>query len=113
MSGATFHGQDPSVEWSELLHGLTDAQRHAVEDSLRHSAVSGWPASRDAVSSLVAYAMGRISSREYAVQIMVSLGFAEAHTAAAMLAKRSQHTVDTPSPSSHFDAGLGADFLTS
>jgi len=63
---------DPSVEWSDQLSRLDDLRRGAVVTALRRSAASGWPASREAVTLLVDYALGAITSRDYAAGIVRS-----------------------------------------
>jgi hypothetical protein len=104
----TAQHQDPSLEHADLLQELTARQREAVTSALRQSVSSGWPASRESVRILVAYAQGRISSQEYAAQILAALGYADARGATADLA---------PSPpppaqsTSRFDASSGFDFL--
>ena len=113
MSETSTAQHDPAAAHSDLLQGLTPPQRDAVVAGIRHSAASGWPASRASVSSLVAYAMGRITSREYAVQILVALGFADAQTAAALVELRTRRPEPQPAarPTSHYDAATGFDFL--
>ena len=63
---------DPSVEWSDQLSRLDDLRRGAVVTALRRSAASGWPASGEAVTLLVDYALGAITSRDYAAGIVRS-----------------------------------------
>ena len=63
---------DPSVQWSAQLSRLDDVHRGAVVGALRRSAASGRPASREAVELLVDYALGAITSREYAAGIVRS-----------------------------------------
>jgi hypothetical protein len=65
---------DPAQQWSDLLAGLTDRRRQAVVAALRSSAQQGWPADREAVRLLVAYANGQIDAQDYAVGIVISLG---------------------------------------
>ena len=65
---------DPAVQWSDLLSGLSGWRRDAVVAALRSSAQQGWPADREAVRLLVAYANGEIDAQDYAVGIVVSLG---------------------------------------
>ena len=65
---------DPAEQWSDLLSGLTGHRREAVVAALRSSAQQGWPADREAVRLLVAYANGEIDAQDYAVGIVVSLG---------------------------------------
>ena len=65
---------DPAQQWSDLLAGLTDRRREAVVAALRSSAQQGWPADREAVRLLVAYANGQIDAQDYAVGIVISLG---------------------------------------
>jgi hypothetical protein len=113
----TIQTQDPAVQWADLLHELSGARRDAAIAALRHSANSGWPASRASVVSLVAYAQGRITAAEYAARTLVDLGLADAQTAPALL-----RAVSTPAPqsapaptgqipSSAMDATAGAEFL--
>jgi hypothetical protein len=65
---------DPAEQWSDLLSSLTGARRQAVVAALRSSAQQGWPADREAVRLLVAYANGEIDAQDYAVGIVMSLG---------------------------------------
>jgi hypothetical protein len=65
---------DPAEQWSDLLSSLTDRRREAVVAALRSSAEQGWPADREAVRLLVAYANGEIDAQDYAVGIVMSLG---------------------------------------
>lgn len=65
---------DPSEQWSDLLSSLTGRRREAVLAALRSSAQQGWPADREAVRLLVAYANGEIDAQDYAVGIVMSLG---------------------------------------
>lgn len=65
---------DPAQQWSDLLAGLTEQRRQAVVAALRSSAQQGWPADREAVRLLVAYANGEIDAQDYAVGIVISLG---------------------------------------
>jgi hypothetical protein len=65
---------DPAQQWSDLLAGLTDRRREAVVAALRSSAEQGWPADREAVRLLVAYANGQIDAQDYAVGIVIALG---------------------------------------
>ena len=65
---------DPAEQWSDLLSGLTGHRREAVVAALQSSAQQGWPADREAVRLLVAYANGEIDAQDYAVGIVVSLG---------------------------------------
>jgi hypothetical protein len=113
----TVQTQDPAERWADLLQELRGPCRDAAVAALRRSAEAGWPASRESVVSLVAYALGRISAAEYAAQSLVSLGLADAHTAPVLL-----HAVPTPPAapaaeralpiaSSAIDAGIGAEFL--
>jgi hypothetical protein len=64
---------DPAEQWSDLLSSLTGRRREAVIAALRSSAQQGWPADREAVRLLVAYANGEIDAQDYAVGIVVSL----------------------------------------
>ena len=117
----TTQAQDPADQWADLLQDLNGRRREAAVSALRHSAASGWPASRDSVVSLVAYAQGRITAEEYAAQILVSLGLADAHTAPQLLRASARATTYAPpreSPSvrpmrsSAIDATAGAEFLS-
>ncbi|MCW2839104.1 MAG: hypothetical protein JWR55_587 [Aeromicrobium sp.] len=63
---------DPTEQWPEHLERLDDDRRRVVAGALRRSAAEGWPASQDAVELLVAYALGEISSRQYAMGILRS-----------------------------------------
>jgi len=65
---------DPAEQWSDLLSSLSGRRREAVVAALRSSAEQGWPADREAVRLLVAYANGEIDAQDYAVGIVVSLG---------------------------------------
>jgi hypothetical protein len=120
----TTQTQDPADQWADLLQELTGRRRNAAVSALRQSAMTGWPASRESVASLVAYAQGRISSREYAAQTLVSLGLADAHTAPQLLRAAAE-----PEPTHHYappresapvrsmrssaiDANAGAEFLS-
>jgi hypothetical protein len=113
-----FHSQDPAVEWADLLHELVGTRREAALSALRQSATSGWPASRESVISLVAYAQGRITAEEYAVQTLVSLGLADARTAPLLLRAVAAPTPEPqpvpvrPIASSAIDATAGAEFLS-
>lgn len=115
MSETTAPTHNPEHEWADLLRGLSLPQRKAVLSTLQQSAVSGWPATREAVESLVAYAAGRITSKEYAAQTLVALGYADIQTANALLATSpvTPPVTSAPSPDStgRFDAGRGYDFL--
>ena len=55
---------DPAEQWSDLLSGLTGHRREAVVAALRSSAQQGWPAGREAVRLLVAYANGEIDAQD-------------------------------------------------
>lgn len=65
---------DPAHQWSDLLSSLSGKRREAVVAALRSSQEQGWPADREAVRLLVAYANGEIDAQDYAVGIVVSLG---------------------------------------
>lgn len=65
---------DPAEQWPDLLTNLTARRREAVVEALRSSAQQGWPADREAVRLLVAYANGEIDAQDYAVGIIMSLG---------------------------------------
>jgi hypothetical protein len=117
----TIHTQDPAVEWADLLQELVGKRRDAAVSALRQSATSGWPASRDSVISLVAYAQGRITADEYAAQTLVSLGLADARTAPLLLravaapapaAPAPQPVAARPVASSTIDGSAGAEFLS-
>lgn len=106
---------DPEHEWADLLRGLTLPQRRAVLGTLERSAASGWPATRAGVESLVAYATGRISAKEYAAQSLVALGYADIQTANALLDSASEAKpeprVESTEPTGRLDASAGYDFL--
>ncbi len=105
--------QEPDMEWSDLLDELMPTQRHVVAQALRSSAHAGWPASREVARSLVDYARGRITSQEYAVQVLVALGYADPETAAALIVQRSRPSARvTQRPVTRFDADVGYDFLS-
>ena len=72
------HADDPAHRWSALLSGLIGRRRDAVITALRNSVESGFPANADGVRTLVAYAEGQISARQYVAQILESLGFVPA-----------------------------------
>lgn len=74
----THHIDDPAHRWSALLSGLIGRRRDAVIRALRNSVDSGFPANADGVRTLVAYAQGQISARQYVAQILESLGFTPA-----------------------------------
>lgn len=106
----------PEHEWADLLRGLTLPQRKAVLNTLQQSAVSGWPATRAGVESLVAYAQGHISAQEYAARSLVELGYADVQTARELLARASaeKQPVAPPTPrepTGRFDPDAGYDFL--
>ncbi len=108
--------EHPEHEWADLLRGLTLPQRRAVLHTLQQSAVSGWPATRAGVESLVAYATGRITAKEYAAQSLVALGYADIQTANALLDTAPPEAqpatrVESPEPTGRFDANAGYDFL--
>ncbi|MCW2799724.1 MAG: hypothetical protein JWQ70_1196 [Aeromicrobium sp.] len=114
----TTHTQDPAVEWTDLLQELSGRRLEAAVSALRQSARSGWPASRDSVVSLVAYAQGRISADEYAAQTLVSLGLADPQTARALLhsvPSPRRTTPAQPAPArpvrASMDANAGSEFL--
>jgi hypothetical protein len=118
----TTQTQDPADQWADLLHELSARRREAAVSALRHSSTSGWPASRESVLSLVAYAQGRITSGEYAAQTLVSLGLSDAHSAPLLLRAASEQAPTYAPPrespsvrpmrSSAMDATAGAEFLT-
>lgn len=111
----TIQTQDPAVLWADLLQELVGPRLEATVAALRHSANSGWPASRESVVSLIAYAQGRIGSMEYAAQTLVALGLADVQTAAALLrmvrAPAPPPTSALPTQPTTIDAGVGAEFL--
>lgn len=72
------HHEDPAQRWAVLLEGLYGRQRDAVLEALRASAQQGYPASADGVRLLVAYALGKISARQYSARMLDSLGLAPA-----------------------------------
>jgi hypothetical protein len=63
---------DPVEQWSEHLARLDPVRRDAVASALRHSASRGRPATREGVDLLVSYALGEITSRQYAAGIVRS-----------------------------------------
>ncbi len=69
------HTDDPAHRWSALLSGLIGRRRDAVITALRNSVDSGYPACADGVRTLVAYAQGQISARQYVAQMLETLGF--------------------------------------
>lgn len=70
----TENGPDPAAEWSALLDRLDGVRRDAVVRALRRSASTGWPASRDGVELLVAYALGEITSQQHVAGLLRSWG---------------------------------------
>lgn len=68
------HFDDPAHRWAELLHELYGRRRDAVVEALRASVRQGYPASAEGVRLLVAYALGKISARQYSARILDSLG---------------------------------------
>lgn len=82
---------DPAEQWPDLLTSLTARRREAVVEALRSSAQQGWPADREAVRLLVAYANGEIDAQDYAVGIIMSLGAHE-----GLVRQGSQHPVEQP-----------------
>ena len=91
---------DPSEQWSDLLTSLTGRRREAVVAALRSSAQQGWPANREAVRLLVAYANGEIDAQDYAVGIVISLGGHEAmaRPRSPQSAVEQQWTAPQPAP---------------
>ncbi|MEO6605586.1 MAG: hypothetical protein ABIN55_08225 [Aeromicrobium sp.] len=71
----THHNEDPAHRWAVQLSGLMGRRRDTVIRALRNSVDSGFPANADGVRTLVAYAEGQISARQYVAQILESLGF--------------------------------------
>lgn len=71
----THHNEDPAHRWAAQLNGLIGRRRDTVIRALRNSVDSGFPANADGVRTLVAYAQGQISARQYVAQILESLGF--------------------------------------
>jgi hypothetical protein len=116
----TTQTQDPADQWADLLHELNGRRRDAAVAALRRSATSGWPASRDSVISLVAYAQGRITASEYAAQTLISLGLADANTAPLLLRAAASSTPQYAPPEttslrpsrSGIDPAVGAEFLS-
>ncbi|MCW2799723.1 MAG: hypothetical protein JWQ70_1195 [Aeromicrobium sp.] len=68
------HHDDPAHRWADLLEGLYGRRRDAVLEALRASAQQGYPASAEGVRLLVAYALGKISARQYSARMLASLG---------------------------------------
>jgi hypothetical protein len=73
----TYSDTDPAAQWSRHLSRLHGRLLHAVVEALRHSAASGVPASEEEVRLLVAYALGEITSRDYAAGVLAALGLAD------------------------------------
>ncbi len=71
----TNHREDPAIRWSAQLVGLYGRRREALIKALRDSVDSGHPATAEGVRTLVAYAQGQISARQYVAQILESFGF--------------------------------------
>lgn len=69
---------DPAHRWADLLHELYGRRRDAVVAALRASVQQGYPASAEGVRLLVAYALGKISARQYSARILDSLGLVPA-----------------------------------
>jgi len=69
---------DPAQRWAGLLEGLYGQRREAVLEALRASAQQGYPATADGVRLLVAYALGKISARQYSARMLDSLGLVPA-----------------------------------
>lgn len=69
------HSDDPAQRWSSLLDGVHGQRREAILKALRNSVASGYPANAEAVRTLVAYAQGQISARQYVARILETLGF--------------------------------------
>jgi antitoxin VbhA-like protein len=72
--GSSEHTIDPGQRWAHLLDELHGLRRQAVVDALRASEEQGFPATAEGVSILVAYALGKISARQYAARMLDSLG---------------------------------------
>ncbi|MDX6277392.1 MAG: hypothetical protein QOJ72_1520 [Nocardioidaceae bacterium] len=72
--GSSEHTIDPAQRWAQLLEGLHGRRREAVLEALRASDEQGFPATAEGVRILVAYALGKISARQYAARILDSLG---------------------------------------
>lgn len=69
---------DPAQQWAHLLEELPVKSRHAVAESLRHYARSGWTDSVESVQLIVDYAAGRIDSGTYATETLKLLGVDQA-----------------------------------
>jgi hypothetical protein len=72
------YADDPAHRWAELLHELYGRRRDAVVEALRASVQQGYPATAEGVRLLVAYALGKISARQYSARVLDSLGLAPA-----------------------------------
>lgn len=89
---------DPATEWAGHLNRLDGARRDAVVAALRHSAATGWPASEAGVELLVAYALGEITSQQYARGLMRSWGGSQPGPAVESVAPRAQRPPPPPEP---------------
>ncbi|MCW2752346.1 MAG: hypothetical protein JWR83_3456 [Aeromicrobium sp.] len=90
------HYDDPAHRWADLLEGLYGRRRDAVLEALRASVEQGYPASAEGVKLLVAYALGKISARQYSARILDSLGLVPAPPEPV-------HTPESSRTSSNFD----------
>lgn len=81
------HLDDPAHRWANLLEGLHGRRRGSVEAALRASVEQGHPASSEGVRLLVSYALGQISARQYAADMLDSLGFMAAPTRTTSVAE--------------------------
>lgn len=66
---------ESAQRWAPLLHGLHGRRRESVVEALRASVDQGYPASAEGVRTLVAYAQGQISARQYAARMLELLQF--------------------------------------
>lgn len=78
LDASSEHYDDPAQRWADLLHELYGRRRDAVVEALRASVQQGYPASADGVRLLVAYALGKISARQYSARMLDSLGLVPA-----------------------------------
>lgn len=72
--GSSEHITHPAQRWEHLLDGLYGRRREAVLEALRASEAQGYPATAEGVRILVAYALGKISARQYSARMLDSLG---------------------------------------
>jgi hypothetical protein len=84
--GSSEHYDDLAQRWAPLLDELHGQRRAAVIQALQASEEQGYPASAEGVRLLVAYALGKISARQYSARMLDSLGLVPpppepAHTA--------------------------------